>query len=143
MMKASGSDSALEVTLDGKTVAVLNHADLGFTVDGQAYTVKRSNFFGLLYELQQDGVTLLSAEQSPFLLRFTITLGDRVWTLRMFSFTNEKRFGLFDGETQVGSIISSSRIHYTRDITIDLPDALPLAGQVFLMWLLLWKWSSD
>jgi hypothetical protein len=42
----------------------------------------------------------------------------------------------------VGVISAANRVHYTRDITIDLPDALPLAGQVFLMCLLLWKWSG-
>jgi len=143
MMKASGTDSALELTLYGKPVAVLDHAELGFTVDGQAYIVQHSGFFGLLYELQRDGLTLVSAKQSPFLLQFTVTLGERAWMLKMLSFTHQKRFGLFDGDTQVGSIMPSSRMHYTRDIAIDLPEELPLAGQVFLMWLLLWKWSDD
>jgi hypothetical protein len=53
-----------------------------------------------------------------------------------------KQFGLFDGGTQVGGISPASRIRYTSDITIDLPEVLPLAGQVFLMWLLLWKWGA-
>ena len=141
MMKAAGSESALELSLDGKPVAVLNHAKLGFSLDGQAYAVRRSGFFGPLYELQQDGLTLLSAKQSALALRFTVSLGDRAWTLKAMEFT-ETRFGLFDGATQVGAISPASRRRYTSDIAIDLPDALPLAGQVFLMWLLLWKWGA-
>ena len=141
MMKAAGSDSALELRLDGKPVAVLNHAKLGFSLEGQPYTVRRSGFFGPLYELQQDGLTQLSAKQSALTLSFTVSLGDRAWTLKPLDIS-EKRFGLFDGETQVGGISPDSRIHYTHDITIDLPEALPLAGQVFLMWLLLWKWGA-
>jgi len=141
MMKATGHDSALELSLDGKPVVVLNHAKLGFSLDGRAYTVLRSGFLGPLYELQQDGLTLLSAQQAVFLFRYTVSFGDRVWTLKPVEF-NEKRFGLFDGVTQVGRIWPASSIHYTRDITIDLPETLPLPGQCFLMWLLLWKWGA-
>ena len=141
MMIAAGSDSALELSLDGKPVVVLNHAKLGFSLGGQAYTVRRSGFFGPLYELQRDGLTLVSAKQAAFTFRYAVSLGDRAWTLKSLDFS-EKRFGLFDGATQVGGISPASRIHYTSDITIDLPEALPLAGQVFLMWLLLWKWGA-
>ena len=141
MMKATGSESALELSLDGKPIVVLNHAKLGFSFDGQAYTVRRSGFFGPLYELQQDGLTLLSAKQAAFVHRYTVSLGDRVWMLKAVGISNT-RFGLFDGVTQVGGISPASRIRYTSDITIDLPEVLPLAGQVFLMWLLLWKWGA-
>ena len=34
MMKAAGSESALELSLDGKPVVVLNHAKLGFSLEG-------------------------------------------------------------------------------------------------------------
>jgi hypothetical protein len=141
MMKATGSDSALELSLDGKPVVALNHAKLGFSLDGQDYSVRRSGFFGPLYELQLSGQTLISAKQAAFVHSYTVSLGDRTWMLKAVDFT-AKRFGLFDGVTQVGSISPASRIHYTRDITIDLPEVLPLAGQVFLMWLLLWKWGA-
>jgi hypothetical protein len=141
MMKATGSESALELNLDGKPLAVLNHARLGFNIDGQAYTVRRSGFLGPLYELQRDGLTLLSARQAPFTNRYTVSVGERVWMLKAMGITN-RRFGLFDGVTQVGGISPASRIRYTSDITIDLPEVLPLEGQVFLMWLLLWKWGA-
>jgi hypothetical protein len=141
MMKAAGSESALELSLDGKPVAVLNHAKLGFDLGGQAYSVRRSGFLAPLYELQHSGSTLLSAKQSAFVFRYSVSLDDRTWMLKALEIT-ERRFGLFDGTTQVGTISPASRIHYTSDITIDLPDTLPLAGQVFLIWLLLWKWGA-
>ena len=141
MMKATGTDSALEVSLDGKPVAVLNHAKLGFSLEGVAYTVRRSGFLGPLYELQQDGVTLLSAKAGSFTLSFTVSLGDRTWTLKGIGMF-ERRFGLFEGATQVGRIWPADKVRYTTEITIDLPEALPLAGQVFLLWLLLWKWGA-
>ena len=137
-MKATGSDSALELSLDSKPIVVLNHAKLGFSLDGRAYNVRRSGFFGPLYELQQDGRTIVSAKQAVFAYRYTVSFGQHTWMLKTMDFT-EKRFGLFDGITEVGNISPASPIHYTSD-TIDLPEVLPLAGQVFLMWLLLWKW---
>jgi hypothetical protein len=42
----------------------------------------------------------------------------------------------------IGGITPSGRINTTRDISIDLPDELPLEAQVFLMWLVLWKWGD-
>src|SRR5579863_4811097 len=109
MMKATGSDSALELSLDGKPVAVLNHAKLGFSLDGQAYAVRRSGFFGPLYELQQDGLTLLSDKQAAFAYRYIVSLGDRAWMLKALDIANT-RFGLFDGAAQVGAISPASRI---------------------------------
>src|ERR1700727_2444991 len=82
MMKATGSESALELSLDGKPVVVLDHAKLGFSFDGQVYTVRRSGLLGPLYELQQDGLTLLSTKQAAFANRYTVSLGDRVWMLK-------------------------------------------------------------
>ena len=140
MMKATGSESALELSLDGKPVVVLNHAKLGFSLGGQAYTVRRSGFVGPLYELQQDGVTLFSAKQAAFVLRYTVTLGDRAWTLKALGLS-AMNYGLFDGAAQVGRISPRNIFRHT-EATIDLPEALPLLGQVFLVWLANWNWAT-
>jgi len=141
MMKASGSASALQLSIDGKPLAVLNHAKLGFSMDGQFYNVRRRGFVGPLYELLRDGMMLVSAKQAAFAYRFTVNLGDRAWVLKPVEIKT-MRFGLFDGVNQVGEISPVDPNGSIFDITIDLPKALPLAGQVFLMWLLLWKWGD-
>ncbi|HME21224.1 MAG TPA: hypothetical protein VKI44_07705 [Acetobacteraceae bacterium] len=141
MIKATGSVGALQLSIDGRPIGVLDHAKLGFTLNGQTYTVRRKGGLAPVYELLRDNEPLLSIRQTPFLNRYTVTTADRKWTLKaeeMFA----KRFGLFDGNARVGGIAPSSRFNYTRDITIDLPDVLPLEAQVFLMWLLLWKWGA-
>jgi hypothetical protein len=142
MIKAAGSISALQLSIDGTPIAMLNHAKLGFALGGQAYTVRRKGVFGPVYELMRDNELVVSARQAPFVNRYTIAAAGRVWTLKAEEIL-AKRFGLFDGDARVGGITPSSRFNYTRDISIDLPDALPLEAQVFLMWLLLWKWGDS
>jgi hypothetical protein len=51
-------------------------------------------------------------------------------------------YGLFDGEQKVGGVTPSDGRNFLRDVAIDLPEELPLEGQVFLMWLLIWKWGA-
>jgi hypothetical protein len=142
MIKATGSVNALQLSIDGTPIAVLDHARLGFTLNGQSYTIRRAGVFAPLYELLRDNVALVSARQVPFVNRYTVTSAGRTWTLKAEEML-AKRFGLFDGDARVGGITPSSRFNYTRDISIDLPDELPLEAQVFLMWLLLWNWGDS
>jgi hypothetical protein len=141
MIKATGSISALQLSIDGTPIAVLDHARLGFTLNGEAYTIRRAGVFAPLYELLRDGVALVSARQVPFVNRYTVSSAGREWRLKAEEML-ARRFGLFDGDARVGGITPSSRFNYTRDIRVDLPDELPLEAQVFLMWLLLWNWGD-
>ncbi len=142
MIKATGKVGALQLSIDGTPITVLDHAKLGFTLNGQAYTVRRKGALAPVYELLRDNEPLVSARQAPFVNRYAVTCGNREWTLKAEELL-AKRFGLFDGNDRVGGIAPASRFNYTSDITIDLPDALPLEAQVFLMWLLLWKWGDS
>ncbi len=116
---------------------MLDSNTLGFDLRGQTYTVRRTGFFGLLYELMRDDEALASAQQSAARLRYAVTSGGRAWTLKSERMVGNQ-FGLFDGDTRVGGITPSS----AKDFAIDLPAALPLETQVFLAWLFLWKWSA-
>jgi hypothetical protein len=141
MIKATGSLRALQLTVDGTPLTVLDHTKTGFTLNGQSYTVRRTGVFGPLYTLLRDNEPLATARQAPFVNRYTVSSAGREWTLKAEELL-AKRFGLFDGATRVGGITPSSRLHFTRDITIDLPAELPQEAQVFLVWLLLWKWGD-
>ena len=142
MIKATGSISALQLGNDGTPIGVLDHARLGFTLNGQTYTIRRAGVFAPVYELLRDNVALVSARQAPFVNRYTVTSAGRMWRLKAEEML-ARRFGLFDGDARVGGITPSSRFNDTRDISIDLPDELPLEAQVFLMWLLLWNWGDS
>lgn len=142
MIKATGNVGALQLSIDGTPIGVLDHAKLGFTLNGQKYAVRRKGVLAPVYELFRDNELQVSARQAPFVNRYTVTTrAGRQWTLKaedMFA----TRFGLFGGDTRVGGITPAGRLHYTRDVTIDLPDELPLEAQVFLMWLVLWNWGD-
>ncbi len=142
MIKGSGTVGALQLSIDDTPIGVLNHAKLGFTLNGQAYVVRRKGVLTPVYELLRDNEALVSAQQAPFVNRYTVTCAGRRWTLKAEDIF-AKRFGLFDGDARVGGITPATRVNATRDVTIDLPDALPLEAQVFLMWLLLWKWGDS
>jgi hypothetical protein len=142
MIKATGSVSALQLSIDGTPIAVLDHARLGFALNGQTYTIRRAGVFAPLYELLRDNVALVSARQTPFVNRYTVTSAGREWRLKAEEML-ARRFGLFDGDARVGGITPSSRFNFTQDVSIDLPDELPLEARVFLMWLLLWKWGDS
>jgi hypothetical protein len=51
MIKATGGVSALQLSIDSTSIAVLDHARLGFTLNGQIYTIRRAGVFGPVYEL--------------------------------------------------------------------------------------------
>lgn len=142
MIKATGNVGALQLSIDGTPIGVLDHAKLGFTLDGQTYTVRRRGAFAPIYELLRDNDLLVSVRQAPFVNRYTVTCAGREWKLKAEDMS-ATRFGLFDGDARVGGITPASRLHYTSDVTIDLPGELPLEAQVFLMWALLWKWGDS
>jgi hypothetical protein len=84
---------------------------------------------------------LISVKQAAFANRYTVKLGDRTWVLKPLDIKT-MHFVMLDGVNHVGDISPAEPSGSTFDITIDLPEILPLAGQVFLMWLLLWKWGD-
>ena len=141
MIKGTGIGRELHRSIDGTPIGVLHEAKLEFALNGQTYTVRRRGLFSLDYELLRDTAILASIRQTPFMSRYTVTSAGREWKLKAEQMIG-KRHGLFNGDARVGGITPTSGIHYMRNITIDLPEELPLETQAFLMWLLLWKWDD-
>ena len=129
------------LSIDGVEIAELDHYKLGFTLRGQTYAVRRTGSFAPLYELMRGEEALASAQEALTRLRYVVTSGGRTWTLKPEQWIGY-RYGLFDGETRVGGITPASRFSIGKVITIDLPENMPLETQVFLMWLLWWKWTA-
>jgi hypothetical protein len=141
MIKGTGVGGALHLSIDGSPIGVLDGHKLEFTLNEQTYTVRRIGPFSPRYELLCGTAVLASIRQSLFVSRYTLGSAGREWMLKPDQMIG-KQHALFDGDAKVGSITPSSRIRYRDDITIDLPDELPLEAQAFLMWLLLWKWDD-
>ena len=103
------------------------------------YELYRLGHFSGDYVLEHNGKLVARASKpSAFRSKFEVELPNRRLDLRKLS-TWSPRFGLFDGERQVGSI--SRRGMFTTRSNIDLPGDWPLPIRIFLFWLvyLMWK----
>ena len=103
------------------------------------YQLYREGQFSGDFVLEHNGKLVARASKPSVLQnRFEVELPNRRLVLRKLSLLN-RRFGLFDGETQIGSIYPLGV--FTRRSNIDLPGDWPLPIRVFLFWLafLIWK----
>ena len=103
------------------------------------YELYRERQFSGDFVLERNGkIVARATKPSALQNRFEVELPDRRLVLRKVSMWN-RRFELFDGEKQIGSIYPLGI--FTRRSNIDLPDDWPLAIRVFLFWLafIIWK----
>ncbi|MDP9201581.1 MAG: hypothetical protein M3P26_06570 [Gemmatimonadota bacterium] len=103
------------------------------------YKTYREGLFSGDFLLEHNGkVVARASKPSALQNRFEVELPNRRLVLRKLSVWN-RRFGLFDGEQQIGSIYPLGV--FTRRSNIDLPADWPLAIRVFLFWLafVIWK----
>lgn len=107
-------------------------------VDGAGYELRREHWMGGRYSLHKDGWPVAEAEKpSAFYRRFEITYQSRTYVLRAPSAVR-RAFVLEKDDKIVGTIAPEGI--FTRRMRIDLPDALPLPVQTFLVWLVVLMW---
>lgn len=105
------------------------------------YLLYRERYFSGDFVLEHDGTVIARASKpSAFSNRFEVQLPDRNLVLRKLSAWN-RRFVLFDGEKQVGSIYPLNV--FTRRANIDLPGDWPLRIKAFLFWLVFIVWKRQ
>jgi hypothetical protein len=108
-----------------------------FSLAGRTYTLGRESGFGDFWvrEGGEGGPVLCHATKvSAFRRRFDIVIDGTEFVLAprsLFGFS----YDLTSGSAVVGSI---SRVSlFRRELELDLPDELPVAARVFLLWLVL------
>ena len=112
-------------------------------VGGSTYKVYREGLVSGRFVLETNGTEMASAEKPSMLRRsFTVRYDDSAYELRAES-AFRRNFVLLEQGVQIGSIVPARM--FTRKATVNLPPALPLPVQVFLIWLtvILWKRDSD
>jgi hypothetical protein len=113
------------------------------TVNGLAYTVRRERRLGE-FRLESPGGGTVATAAKPSLFRrvFEVRHGAHTWTLRRQSLVS-RRIQVLEGDREIGHITRTSWWSYRA--TAALPDAMPLAVQVFCVWLaaLIWKREAD
>ena len=105
------------------------------------YTLRREGLWSGDYLLERDGNVLARAMRTSFFqCNFAVVLPNREVTLRKLSIWN-RRFGLFDGDQQIGSVYPTGV--FTRRSNIDLPADWPLASRIFVFWLAVLAWKRQ
>ena len=129
------------VSIDGgPTIALLDERELGFALGEQDYAVRRIGQAIPGYELWRAEDKLAALAPHWPRDRYTLTAGERAWTLQRGGF-GARRYGLFDGKERVGEVKSAGR-WFRADLIADLPDALSTEIQVFVVWFALWQFSD-
>jgi hypothetical protein len=105
------------------------------------YDLFRERSWTGAFLLERNGSVIARAvKPSMFSSRFDVDTADRHIELRRLSMFN-RRFGVFDGGKQTGTIYSATL--FNRRVNIDLPADWPLASRIFVFWLaLVWKRQS-
>jgi hypothetical protein len=107
------------------------------------YLLSREGAFSGYFLIEHNG-RLLARASKPSALKnnFEVELKGRSFVLRQLSIW-KRRFGLFDGDKQIGTIYPLSS--FSRRTNIDLPSDWPLPIRVFLFWLvfIIWKRQSQ
>ena len=105
------------------------------------YELYREGRFSGDFLLERNGnIVARATKPSALRNRFEVELPNRNLVLRKLSVFS-RRFGLFEGERQIGSIYPAGI--FTRRANIDLPPDWPLATRVFLFWLAFLMWRRQ
>jgi|HubBroStandDraft_2_1064218.scaffolds.fasta_scaffold1367275_1 hypothetical protein len=140
MMKGTGRQGKIELSIGDQRFAVINDRSFEFEIGGVAYRVKRTGVFAAKYWLLHDQELVIVAQQVPLRSRFKIGHAGKQWLLKADGLS-AKRYDLFRETERVGRI-APARWNLYKDITIDLPDELSQPAQVFLLWLIVRHWPD-
>ena len=107
-------------------------------IEGVACTLYRENLLSGVFILEGGGFPLARAEKPSALFRTFEIAYDGHYTLQARS-AFARTFVLCEGDREIGSIYPDHL--FSRKMTVDLPEALPLAVRVFITWLVILMWK--
>ena len=111
------------------------------TVQGASFRVSRQGMMSGDFLLESDrGVMARATKPSMMRRLFVVQHEATTYTLRPRSVLG-RTFVLLDGEREVGSITPAGL--WSRRANVDLPARIPLAVQVFLIWLTVLMWKRE
>lgn len=113
------------------------------TISNVSYSVYREAPLMGAFILESSGAVIARAEKPNAVSRRMVIEYDDVRYELKPAFVLSRRFNLISGTTIVGTL-SPNRL-WSRQMSIDMSDALPLPVRVFVVWLtlILWKRDSD
>jgi hypothetical protein len=127
-----GKDAIFEVTASGAPVAIINDTRSTFQLDDRSFSVRGVGILRTTVELKHAETVIATLRHKPFFNHYTLEFGGRTWTFKATTML-ANRFGLFENETQAGTVSSGAYFSRLKDITADLPEELPREIQLFLL----------
>jgi hypothetical protein len=109
-------------------------------VDGVDYHLYRETALGDFVLQHAGSVIARATKPSAFRREFIIRYQEKPYTLRAKA-AFSRTFLVFDGSTEVGSIVPENYVR--RRATVTLPDDWPLHLKSFAMWLTIVHWKRD
>lgn len=133
------------VTCDGAPIGELSFPTFGPStatpIAGQRYRLRRTGVLRDTFTLVADGAPVAhAAQRDPLRREFAVEAGERGLSLRAESLLRSG-YTLLEGDRVVGALRPAGRLR--RGIEADLPDDLPLAVGVFLLWIVLLLWRRS
>jgi hypothetical protein len=131
-----------DVAAGGAVIGTINDTNSTFDLGDRHFVIASRGVFGPTRELKCGAETIAVATRRPLLNYYTLLFAGKEWTYKATTMLANK-FGLFENETQVGTVRSGPWINRTKNMTADLPDQLPPEVQLFLFALFISQLTGD
>jgi hypothetical protein len=140
LLKSKGfrADHIYEVSASGSPIATLNETRFTFAYNGSDYSILHKGVFTREYQLKCADADVITANGAAFRNIYTMVLDGKQWVLKARGISAQK-FGLFLNDIELGSVSDGGK----KGVVADLPDELPIHIQLFLLAILIWKWSAS
>jgi len=145
MLKAQRRKQFIEVYRGDQLVTSFNFVKWSpFSLDGQDYLAKATSLLGVSFSLYRgDDVVVVKKTTSLLANAQQIEHDGRTWLMRPARYFGKTFNVLFAGDAVVGTIAPARFFFPLSDITVDLPDDVPIVVQVFMLWLAVRSWATD
>jgi hypothetical protein len=115
-----------------------------FSLDGEDYMAKATSVLGVSFSLYRGDEAIVVEKTTSLLANAQqIEHDGRTWMMKPASYFGKTFNVLSDGGTTLGTIAPARYFFPLSDITIDLPDDVPVLVQVFMLWLAVKYWTMD
>jgi hypothetical protein len=143
-----GKDALFEVTLAGSdtgtiVIGTINDTRSRFELGDRSFQITRSGFLAPRLALKCADAVIATASQKALRNYYTVVAGGgREWTFRAMDLLATK-FGLFEGEAQIGAVCAGPWMNRVQDITAELPEKMPREVQMFLLAVFIGKLTTN
>ncbi len=145
MLKARRRKQFIDVCRDNRLVTSFNYVRWSpFSLDGHEYMAKATSVLGVSFSLYRGDEAVVVEKTTSLLANAQqIEHDGRTWLMKPARYFGKTFHVRSDGGAQVGAITPARYFFPLSDITIDLPDDVPIVVQVFMLWLAVKSWATD